>query len=106
VREVVAQVPVEEILEGAEEKRAGAARGIEDAQPLDLLRGLAIDQRADGLADDIIDDVSGRVVDAAGFADLGLFLDDGAVALGQADDLAQKLLIDLPRISAETTENS
>ena len=55
----------------------------------------AFEQLADGVLDDVIDDVGGRVVDAAGLADLGLFLDLGLVAGGQADHLAQELLVDL-----------
>ena len=45
--------------------------------------------------DDVVHDVGGRVVDAAGLLDLGLFLDHGAVAFGEADDLAEELLVDL-----------
>ena len=47
------------------------------------------------LLDDVVDDVGGRVVDAAGLLDLRLVLDHGAVAGGQADDLAEELLVDL-----------
>ena len=49
----------------------------------------------DGVLDDVVDDVGGRVVDAAGFADLGLFLDLGLVAGREPDDLAEELLVDL-----------
>ena len=45
--------------------------------------------------DDVVHDVGGRVVDAAGLLDLGLFLDLGAVAGGEADDLAEELLVHL-----------
>ena len=61
----------------------------------DLLGRLAFDQFAHGLPDDVVHDVGGRVIDAAGFLDLRLVLHHGAVALGEADDLAEKLLIDL-----------
>ena len=50
---------------------------------------------ADRVLDDVIDDVGGRVIDAAGLADLRLFLHHGAVARRQADDLAEELLVDL-----------
>ena len=50
---------------------------------------------ADGLLDDVVHDVGGRVIDAAGLLDFGLVLDHRAVAFGQADDLAEELLIDL-----------
>ena len=45
--------------------------------------------------DDVVHDVGGRVIDAAGLPDFGLFLDLGAVAFGQADDFAEELLVDL-----------
>ena len=48
------------------------------------------------MLDDVIDDVGGRVEYAAGFLDFGLVFDDGMVTGGQADDLAQELLVDLP----------
>ena len=47
--------------------------------------------------DDVIDDVAGGVVDAAGFADFGLFFDLGDAFGRQADDLAQELLVYLPK---------
>jgi len=43
--------------------------------------------------DDIIDNVLRRVIDAAGLAHLGLFLDFGAVTAGEGDALAEKLLV-------------
>ena len=45
--------------------------------------------------DDVIDDVGGGVEDAAGFLDFGFVFDDGMVAGGQTDDLAEELFIDL-----------
>ncbi len=53
------------------------------------------EELADGLLDDVVHDVGGGVVDAAGLLDFGLFLDLGVVAGGQADDLAEELLVDL-----------
>ena len=45
--------------------------------------------------DDVLDDVGGGVIDPAGLLHLGLVLDHGVVPGGQADDLAQELLVDL-----------
>ncbi len=57
--EVKAEVPVEEVVVGAEEEGAGAAGGIEDGEVLDLLGGFAGDERADGLLDNVADDGGG-----------------------------------------------
>lgn len=51
------------------------------------------EQRADGLLDNRFNDVDGRVKHSTRFFDLRLFLDLGMVAGGQADNLAQKLLV-------------
>ena len=64
------------------------------AQAGQLHRASPLDLPADGLLDDVIDDVGRRVVDAAGLADLGLFLDLGLVAGRQPDHLAQEPLVD------------
>ena len=45
--------------------------------------------------DDVIDDVGGRVVDAACFLDLGLFFDFCPMSFGETDDFAEELLVDL-----------
>ena len=55
-----------------------------------------MEEGAEGVVDDVIDDVAGGVVDAAGFANFGLFFDLGNAFGRQADDLAQELLVDLP----------
>ena len=47
------------------------------------------------MLDDVVDDVGRGVVDAACFFDFWFFLDDGAVAFGKADNLAEELLVDL-----------
>jgi hypothetical protein len=44
---------------------------------------------------DVIDDVGGRIIDAARLADLGLFLDPGLVAGREADYFAEELFIHL-----------
>ena len=50
-------------------------------------------QFADGVFDDVADDVFGRVIDAASLADFGLFLQPGAF-VGGDDDLAEKAFVD------------
>ena len=55
-----------------------------------------LQQVSQGVLDDVIDDEGGRVKHPAGLLHLGLLFDHGMVAAGQADDLAQELLVDLP----------
>ncbi len=88
-------MPVEEVLIGAEEKGAGAAGGVEDFELGDLGWGFAFDEFADGVFDNVLDDVGGCVIDTAGLFDFGLFLDAGVMAGREGDDLAEELLIDL-----------
>lgn len=47
------------------------------------------------MVDDIIHDVRRRVIHTAGLSDLRLVLHLGLVPGGEADDLAQELLVDL-----------
>src|SRR5207249_530945 len=54
-----------------------------------------IEESAHRLPDDVFDDVGGRVINAAGFLDFRFFLNNRAMALCQADNFAEKLLIDL-----------
>ena len=72
----------------------------------DLLRRLALAQRADRVLDDVLDDVGGRVIDAAGFLDLRLLFDLRLMPGRKPDDLAEKLLVDLAENSVGNTENS
>ena len=88
-------VPLEEILVGADEEGAGAAGGVEDLQFGGLPRCFVFEQVADGGLDDVVHDVGGGVIDAAGLLDFGLFLDHGSMAFGEADDLAEELLVHL-----------
>lgn len=90
----VAVVVVEGVI-GPDQEGAGAAGGVEDPQFLDLLRGLPLAELADGILDDVIDDVGRGVIDAAGLSDFRLLLHLGLVALGQLDHLAEKLLVDV-----------
>ena len=68
-------MPVEQVLIGADEEGAAAAGGVEDAQFGGLGGRLAFEQGADGVLDDVVDDVGRRVIDAAGFAHFGFFFD-------------------------------
>ncbi len=83
----------EEALVDAEEEAAGAAGDVGEAEAGDGLRRASGDELADGVLDEVADDVIRGVVDAAGFADLGLLLDGGALG-GGADDVAQEALVD------------
>src|SRR2546426_5985768 len=56
-----------------------------------------IKQLSHGVLDDVIDDVGGRVINAAGLFDLRFFLNDGAMSFRQPDDFAKELLIDLAK---------
>ena len=62
------------------------------ADPLD---GAVLEQLTDGVFDDVVHDTGGRVVDPAGLLHLRFLFHDGPVAFGQADDLAQELLVHL-----------
>ena len=96
VADVPVAVPVEQALIGAQQERPGTARRVEDLEVGSLLRRRPLQQLADRVLDDVVNDVGGRVVDAAGLLDLRLVLDLGAVPLRQPDDLAEELLVDLP----------
>ena len=92
-------------LEGADEEATGAARGVEHMDGAGVFfksgEGLgggdvvecATEGLLDDVIDDVIDDVPRGVIDAAGFADFGLFLDGDAAPVG-ADDFSQESLID------------
>ena len=54
-----------------------------------------IKEFADGLLDNVVHDVGGSVINAAGLLDFRLVVHHGAVAFREPDDLAQELLIDL-----------
>src|SRR6266550_5451043 len=63
-------MPIEQVLIRADQKGAGTARRI--------------------------DNVSGRVIDAARFLNLRFVFDFGAMAFGKSNDFAQKLFVNLP----------
>ena len=68
-----------------------------DKDQTSLIRCPTLDQFADCFSDDVIHNIAGRVIDPAGFAHFGLFFNLRLSARGQADDLAEKLLIYLPK---------
>ena len=80
---------------GIDQKRARAAGRVEDMEVYDLLWGLSLHELSDRLPDDIVHDISGRVIDSAGFLDLGFVLDDSVMSRGKPDDFAEKLLVNL-----------
>ena len=90
-------MPVEQVLVSAQQKRPGAAGGIKDAQLFRRFRCLAFEEFAHGVFDDVINNISGRVKNAACFFNFGLVFHDGAMIAGKPDDLAQKLFVNLPQ---------
>ena len=73
-----------------------------------LLGRFAFQQFADRVFDDVVDDISGRVVDAAGFADFGLLFNSDAPFRRPRcglDDFAQEAFVDLPEDIGGMTEN-
>ena len=88
-------MPIEQILIRCDQERTGAAGRINNPKFGSLLRCFVFQQFADSILDDVIDDVSGCVINAARFLDLWFVFDLGLMAFGEPDDLAEKLLIDL-----------
>ena len=76
----------------AQQERAAAAGDVGKAHFGNLRGRFAVNQFADGVFDDVADDVFGRVINAAGLADFGLFLQPGAF-VGGDDDLAEKTFV-------------
>ena len=99
VLDVPVAVPVEQKLVGADQERARAAGRVEQ-QPASFVRPACrascpfASSLPDRVLDDVIDDVGGRVVDAAGLLTSG-FSSTLPGAAGQPDHLAQELLVDL-----------
>ena len=79
-------------LEHAEQKAARTARRIKKAELERFLRLFPVQHFADGLLDNIFDDVTRRVINAARLANFRLFLDDRAASV-RPDDLAEKPLV-------------
>ena len=95
-RHIAVPVPVEEALVGLDQERAGAASGVEDPEPVGPGEGPAFKEAADRFLDDIIDDVFRGVEDAARLLHLRFVFHLRLVAGGEADDLAEELLIHPP----------
>jgi hypothetical protein len=81
------QMPVQQKLVGSDEKRARAAGRIEDSKLRSLRSRPALKQPSDGVLDDVLNDVRGRVVNPAGLPNLRLVLHDSSMPLHQPDDL-------------------
>ena len=94
---IIIQVPIEQVLISAGQEGAAAASGIEDAQLCCLVGRFSLEQYPNRVFHNVIDDIGGRVINAAGFADLGFVFDPRHSAAGQLDDFAQKALVDLPQ---------
>src|SRR5262249_35035378 len=90
-------VKIEQPSVGADQKRAGPAGRIEDTKFFDLLRRLVFAEHPNRLLDDVVDDISRGVIDAAGFLDLWLVLDLSLMPDREADDLAKELLVNLSK---------
>ena len=90
---------VEQELIGAEEEGAAAARHVEHAEGVrgssasEIGGASAFNLFADGVMDDVVHDVGGGVVHAAGLAHFGFLLDFGLMSGGQADDFAEEAFI-------------
>lgn len=72
---VVALEPADEVVEGTDQEGSRAARRVDHPRSEDVARWAVVDQGADGAAHDLLDDPSGRVVDATGLAHLRFELD-------------------------------
>ena len=98
--DISVEMPVEKVLIDGDQERAGPAGGIENSKlacRATRARRLALEKFPDSVFDDIIDDVRRCVIDAARLFYLGFVFDHCAVTGCQADDLAQKLFVHLPK---------
>ena len=86
---VILRVVAQQQIINAQQKRAAAARDVGKAHFGNLCGRLAFNQFADGVFDNVADDVFRRVINAAGLADFRLFLDSGAL-VRRHDHLAEK----------------
>ncbi len=90
-------MPFEQAFVCAQEKRTATTRGIENSQFGCLLSRFAFQQFFHCVLDNIINNVRGRVINAASFLDFRLVLDFCVVTSGEANHLAEELLIDLAK---------
>jgi len=90
-------MPVDQVLEGSQQERTRPTRRVDDPQVIGFFRGFAFEQFAHRVGDDVIHDVPGGVVDPAGFAHFGFFVNLCYVPRGETDDLAEELLVNLTK---------
>ena len=100
VAAIIVDVPIQQVLIGAGQEGAAATGGVKRAQLGGLLGRFACQQVAQRIFDDVVNNIGGRVINAAGFAHFGFFFDhDPRFARGAAhfDDFAEKSFVDLPK---------
>ena len=94
---VVVEVVGKKILVCADEKAPRAASGVHETHFRNLLGSASGDFFADGVFHDVIHDVGGGVIHAAGFLHFGLFNDFHAVSVfrlsAEADDFAEEAFV-------------
>src|ERR1035437_10491096 len=94
---IAGQVPVEQVLVGADQEGAGTAGRVQYSHGGNLLRGFSFQELADSALDDVIHDVGRCVVDASSLLDFRLELNLYLARRGNPDNLPEKLLVDLPK---------
>ena len=93
------QAMVQQELIGAEEEGAAAAGHVEHAErghgfaAGEIGGAFAFNLFSDCVEDDVIHDIGGGVVHAAGLAHFGFFLDFGLMSGGQADDFSEEAFV-------------
>ena len=86
-------MPIEQILISAGQEGAAAAGGIEDTQLGGFVGSFSFQQFADRVFHDVVDDIGGRVINAAGFADFGFLFHPRRAAFAEFDDLAEEAFV-------------
>src|SRR5438128_714855 len=89
----MSRVVAQQRVVNSEQKRATAASDIRKTHFLDFARRLSLNEFTDSVVDDVAHDVFRRVIDAPGFANLGLLFDASAF-VGGDDDFTEKPLVD------------
>lgn len=79
---VLSLVPIQKVLIGAKEERTGPACRIDDFQLRGFLYASALKKLGNGLADDVINDIRGSVIDSTGSLDLWFVFNLGLVPCG------------------------
>src|SRR5205814_3254069 len=88
-------MPFEQVFVSAEQEGARAASRIQDLEFGRLFWCFAFEKLNYSGLDDVINDVSGSVINATRFFDFGFFFDQRTVAFRETDDFAEKLLVHL-----------